>query len=146
MHTDIRRGGRAVVRREGCSGRGGGGGGGRHQRWVWRAGQACRGVRSHQHRRWRKREHVGEKRGDPSYHGALRGRGQNKEGRTGLEEKSGGKSGIMGCFHSKNVSPRKNTGPDTQPRGTPTPQDESEVHPEIVQLAEVSSGLCMMMV
>lgn len=27
-----------------------------------------------------KREHAGEKSGDPSYHGALRGRGQNKGG------------------------------------------------------------------
>lgn len=52
----------------------------------------------------------------------------------------------MGCFHSKSVGPRKNTGLDTQPRGTPTPEAESEVHPEIVQLAEVSSGLCMMKV
>lgn len=59
------------------------------------------------------------------------------------EWRSGGESGIMGCFHSKSVSPRKKTGPDTQPRGTPTPEAEPEVHPEIVQLAEVSSDLCM---
>lgn len=62
------------------------------------------------------------------------------------EWRSGGESGIMGCFHSKSVSPRKKTGPDTQPRGTPTPEAEPEVHPEIVQLAEVSSDLCMMKV
>lgn len=49
-----------------------------------------------------------------------------------------GNRGIMGCFHSKSVGPRKNVGPDTQPGGTPTPEAESEVHPEIVQLAEVS--------
>lgn len=61
-----------------------------------------------------------------------------------MEWRSGGESGIMGCFHSK--SPRKKTGPDTQPRGTPTPEAEPEVHPEIVQLAEVSSDLCMMKV
>lgn len=62
------------------------------------------------------------------------------------EWRSGGESGIMGCFHSKSVSLRKKTGPDTQPRGTPTPEAEPEVHPEIVQLAEVSSDLCMMKV
>lgn len=45
-----------------------------------KAGQVCRGVRSHRHRRWGESEHVGEKRGDLSYHGALRGRGQDKRG------------------------------------------------------------------
>lgn len=50
----------------------------------------------------------------------------------------------MGCFHSKSIDLRRKTGPNTQPRGTPTPEAESEVHPEIVQLAEVSSGVCTM--
>lgn len=63
-----------------------------------------------------------------------------------MEWRSGGESGIMGCFHSKSVGPRKKTVLDTQPRGMPTPDAKPEVHPEIVHLAEVSSGLCKMKV
>lgn len=47
-------------------------------------------------------------------------------------------AGVMGCVHSKSVGGIKKSGPDVDPGGTPS-EAEPEVHPEILQLTEVSS-------
>lgn len=52
-------------------------------------------------------------------------------------------AGSMGCVHSTNPGGVKTHGPDTDTRGAPC-QADPEVHPEILQLTEVSHCLLLM--
>lgn len=46
-------------------------------------------------------------------------------------------AGSMGCIHSTSTGRMEKHGPDTDPGGIPL-QADPEVHPEILQLADVS--------